>query len=364
MIDNYELVLKIVNAAIKGEHLDLSNQHENKELLITMKEQTFLAYLYYVSKDSFFNPYYISSCLIHEQFKNFATLIKSLFDKNDIDHIFLKGSTMQYLYPDKNLRMLGDIDVLVREKDINRACELLKENGFIFQDRADHHVGFQYKKLEFELHNRIIEYTHPLHDYLKGPFSHAYKKDNNTYALEDNFNFIYILSHYMKHLKNGSGIRSLIDVYLLLTKTNIDLDYCYEIFKKYGYEDFFKVSMTALKRIFDYENKYQVSKYADDLITYSLNSGIHGFGKNNDYIKNKQVSTSNNKFIYLLKVLFVPIPTLFSYYPWTKSIILIPFGYIARFFHLLFKRHDKFKHVLHSAKQDDQFFKNIGIKND
>ena len=37
MIDNYELVLKIVNAAIKGEHLDLTNQHENKELLITMK---------------------------------------------------------------------------------------------------------------------------------------------------------------------------------------------------------------------------------------------------------------------------------------------------------------------------------------
>ena len=31
MIDNYELVLKIVNAAIKGENLDLSNQHENKE---------------------------------------------------------------------------------------------------------------------------------------------------------------------------------------------------------------------------------------------------------------------------------------------------------------------------------------------
>ena len=43
MIDNYELILKIINAAIKNEHLDLSNQHENKELLSTMKEQTFLS---------------------------------------------------------------------------------------------------------------------------------------------------------------------------------------------------------------------------------------------------------------------------------------------------------------------------------
>lgn len=363
MNKNHKLILDILNAGLNNQKLDLSNEHDNKELITIMREQTFLPYLYYVSKDTFYNAYYISSYLIHEQFIRLKRFIKMIFDKNQIDHIFLKGSSLQDLYPDRNLRLLGDIDVLVREKDINKAIKVFKENGFIFDERADHHISFKYKNLEIELHHRIVEYNHPLYHFFKEPFANASVEDNHTYALDNDYNLVFIISHYLKHLRNGSGLRSLCDIYLMMLKKEINIDKVYQIFIDNGYEKFFICVLSAIDIIFAYRPfEFENSPYAEELISYSLNSGIHGFGANNDYIKNRQVSVTKNRFVYLLKTWFVPIKVLFSYYPWTKSIILIPFGYIARLFHLLIHRRKKLKHIMTHKNSDDLFFKHIGIK--
>lgn len=363
---NKEKILQIVDAGIKGNSLDLTCLTEDEESLKILREQTFQSFLYPVGKNPAFKKYYIASCLIHEQFSKMGEKIKSLFDDNGIDHIFLKGYTLQYLYPDPNLRMLGDIDVLVRNEDYKRAKKILHENGFEFLDEWEHHAGFRYGKLETELHRKLIASNEKFAEFFVRPFDHAKVQDGHTYALEDEYNFMFILAHYYKHLRVGAGLRELCDIYLMLEKLNLDADKIRENIKICGMENFFDIILTELHLLFGYDKlPYEENPHVSELIDYSLTSGIHGFGTGGDVLKNRiKNGKKQSKFSFLLKTLFVPVKTMFLYYPWTKSIILLPFGYIARFFHLILFRRDKMHHVLEIDDNENGLFEKLGLSYD
>ena len=58
--------------------------------------------------------------------------INKLFNKNKIEFVFLKGSALLLggYYKDEGERMIGDIDILVHPIHINKAQQLLLENGY------------------------------------------------------------------------------------------------------------------------------------------------------------------------------------------------------------------------------------------
>ena len=64
-------------------------------------------------------------------FKQIAFL-SELFTRHQIDYVFLKGAALLILKPYNTLkaRMIGDIDVLVAEKDLLRAQQFLIDEGF------------------------------------------------------------------------------------------------------------------------------------------------------------------------------------------------------------------------------------------
>ena len=132
-----ELLFSIVKAGMLGEKIDLSSLEENSDLMRVIKEQTFQPFLYYVSKDARFKKYYLTSYLAIENFDKLGNFIKKIFDDAGIDHVFLKGFELRRLFKDKALRLSGDIDVLVRNKDYRKAKEILVNNNFIFDDECD-----------------------------------------------------------------------------------------------------------------------------------------------------------------------------------------------------------------------------------
>lgn len=363
---NKERILQIVNAGIKGDSLDLTGFEEDESSLKILTEQTFQSFLYPVGHHPAFKKYYIASCLIHEQFSKMGETIKSLFDANGIDHIFLKGYTLQHLYPDPNLRMLGDIDVLVRKSDYKRAKKILKKNGFEFLDEWEHHAGYRYGKLETELHRKLIASNETFSEFFVHPFEHARVENGHTYELENEYNFMFILAHYYKHLRTGAGLRELCDIYLMLEKLNLDLNKIQEYIRICEMEHFFDLILTELHLLFGYDKlPYKENPYVSELIDYSLTSGIHGFGSGGDFLKNKiKNGKKQSKFCYLLKTWFVPVKTMFLFYPWTKSIILLPFGYIVRFFHLILFRRDKMHRVLEIDENEDGLFEKLGFRDE
>ena len=57
--------------------------------------------------------------------------INKIFEKNNIDIIPLKGIALSYLiYKNMPFRNMNDIDILIRQKDLNKTCDLLNDNGF------------------------------------------------------------------------------------------------------------------------------------------------------------------------------------------------------------------------------------------
>lgn len=363
-----KLFLKMIDASINNKVLDLSNISE--DFIRIAKEQTFLPFLYVASKNKLYKKYYFQSQLIHEKFNKIGEKIDQVLNDNKINHIFLKGYEIQKLYPDENLRMLGDIDLLVESKDHQKAVSVLIENGFEKGPDDPHHMVLIKNNVLIELHHNLFEDFRRTVSFFSTPFEFTKKSNYFRKYLIDEYNFLYIVAHYAKHICVGAGLRGLIDIYLFIKNKDLDFNFINLQLQNLGLAKFYNMILSEIFIIFGYKDKYlSFNDQAMSMIEYSLKCGIHGQGNNHNMnYASKTITRFNqgNKFKYLLSKLFISPKDLFKKYPWTKTIILIPFGYIYRFFYLLIKKSDNLNDALHYKKSDDFYLlKSLDlIKND
>ena len=65
-------------------------------------------------------------CLMYDQCQKYVfSEIKSLFDKNGIDYMPVKGLIMKKLYPSSDMRSMGDGDILIRLEQHDKIKELM-----------------------------------------------------------------------------------------------------------------------------------------------------------------------------------------------------------------------------------------------
>lgn len=352
---NQQLFLEMIDAAINGKTIDLSEADE--EFIRVAKEQTFLPFLYVASKDKKYKKYYIQSVLIHERINEVGKLIDNILNEAKIPHIFLKGYELQNLYPDPNLRMMGDIDILVKQEDYDKSKSILIKNNFILNSIIETHAEFLYSKITIEIHNKLF------HDSM---IAYKFFKQNDLFINSTNELYLaYIICHYAKHFSKGAGLRPIVDIYLFMKKKKINFKTLNTLLEELGLAKFYSNIMNTITIIF-HDNTLQNNldiNLALDTIYYSLQSGIHGFGQNSN-IENNQISRigKGSKIKYILNRLFIPLSELFIKYPIAKCIITIPICYIYRFFYLLFNRKKELHKAL-SYKKDSYFvlLKDLGL---
>lgn len=353
---NQQMFLKMINAAIKEETLNLSDIDE--EFIRVAKEQTFQPMLYTVTKDPKYRKYYIQSALIHEKFNRVGQLVDDILNEAKIPHIFLKGYELQNLYPDPNLRMMGDIDILVDQKDHNKAEKFLIANGNFAKGKDDeHHLKLFKENITIELHHNLFEDFRETSTFFSTPFDNTFAINKFRLQLNIDYYFIYIVSHYAKHICAGAGLREIIDIYLFLRLKDINLNFVENELNKLGLSKFYNMILNELYIIFGYNNcSMKINNNVHHMISYSLNCGIHGYGEKHDMnqiSKNILRISKGNKINFLFTRLFIPLKELFEKYPWTKSIILIPFGYIYRFFFLIVNKKSDLKKAIQYKKTKD-----------
>lgn len=79
--------------------------------------------------------------------------LHELMTKAGIPYVVLKGAASAYYYPQPQQRMMGDVDFLVAQEDVERASRLLIEEGFTPWDEAHIcHIVFRKEKMHFEMH--------------------------------------------------------------------------------------------------------------------------------------------------------------------------------------------------------------------
>ena len=168
--------------------------------------------------------------LLHAQ-----TQMLELFKNADIPFVILKGAAAAMYYPHPEYRTMGDIDIIVKPEDFNKAYELIsrhyvlvydKQKNYKFKDdlyKNDRHISYKTNEnIIIELHSYFTDGKRTKEKNLldqiiyEGIDQCEYHSINeHTFpCLPPLINGLVLLDHILKHFENGGvGYRQLIDFY-------------------------------------------------------------------------------------------------------------------------------------------------------
>lgn len=159
--------------------------------------------------------------------------------KNGVETLLQKGQGVAQCYPNPLLRMSGDIDLLVREEDFEKAKDLLRQKiPFIEEDHyfKDLHSSFLCGEVEIELHaTEFGSRNQETRERYRVLCQEMFREGNfRSYECEGvairlapaTFDAFYIFLHLVKHYYlQGIGFRQMLDLCLFLKTNDHDIDY-------------------------------------------------------------------------------------------------------------------------------------------
>lgn len=282
------------------------------------------------------------------------------FEKHSIPHMLLKGYVVKNLYPYTNMRSMCDVDILVGD-EVKSASEIMLLHGFEQKSSENLHDSFFKKPSTIvELHKSLFdEELTNLNGYFKVGFERAKTADGfeYRYELSDEDFYIFLISHFYKHFARcGTGIRSVLDIYLYLSKYSDKLDFKYidSELKKIGLDSFNK-KISALS----YEWFGSGGNIKPDPISeYIISSGTYGKTVNlelNRFLNNSdEGSYSASKIRYVFKTLFPSCKYMSARYPvLNKCPFLLPIYWLIRGFSTLLNRRKNIRYRLKGVVESD-----------
>lgn len=264
--------------------------------------------------------------------------ISQLFDEREISYIPLKGAVLRNIYPQPWMRTSCDIDVLVKDKDLDKAVSCLeKELGYTQGEKGSHDISlFSKMGVSVELHYSLIEddvmekadaVFENVWDYARKAFN-----ESERYELSDDMFYYYHIAHMAKHfLIGGCGIRPFIDVFLLCTNVDFDAQSRKILLEKGGLLDFAK-QVELLSRVWLDGGEHTV--LTQDMRDYILQGGAYGTLENMVAI---QQTKRGGKFAYAMSRIWLPYGDLKIQYPAIeKRAWMLPFYQAYRWVRLAF----------------------------
>lgn len=153
-----------------------------------------------------------------KQAKAFAQLSEA-FEAAGVDYLPLKGINLKPLYPDSLLRVMSDLDIMIRVEQYGEIREIMTQLGFSEGEESDHELVWHGGGVKIELHKRLIpSYNADYYAYYGDGWKLAKPVGaSHRHCLGANDELIYIFTHFAKHYRDGGiGIRHLVDLYVYL----------------------------------------------------------------------------------------------------------------------------------------------------
>ena len=287
----------------------------------------------------------IMSVYRNEQIKYAFAQICDTFDQSSIPYIPLKGSVIHPYYPQESMRTSCDIDILVKEENLEPAIDALCKNGFRCAERNYHDVSlFSPANIHLELHFNIQENIDNLDAVLRDAWQYAKPTVGSQYRFTDEFFVFHMFAHMSYHfLGGGCGIKSLMDIWIMEHKMGITYECAKELLEKAGVYKF-AAEISKLSEIcFSGEPK---DEFSDTILSYIFSGGVYGTSHNKIAVKKSQ---SKSTLLYAFQRLFLPYKTMVFLYPVLKKMpFLLPFCWIARLCKMLFG--GKARHTIRELK--------------
>ena len=259
--------------------------------------------------------------------------IRNAFNEENIEFMFLKGTHLKSLYPVPEMRFMVDMDVLVKEKSMDKGGELILARGFTQEMNNGKDIVLVKKPfLTIELHKMLFVEDYFMHNYFKGVWDRVELVNDYEYKMPINDLYVYTLAHLAEHyLEAGSCFRPLMDLYLMeKTYSELDFDYINKQFQIIDIEKF------ALKIRQLYKCAFEGAEYNDDLMTME-NYIVFGAPVKNANEVSKIVRTHKSKSQRLIESAFPNLKHMKLRYPILEKVpFLLPIFWIVRFFEFVF----------------------------
>ena len=148
----------------------------------------------------------------------------SLFEKYGIKNVVSKGYVLKKLYPNEEVRTMGDMDILISEENSKKTDEMLKENGYTIDNVFVNEIGYAKSGCAIEIHTSLMDddlgndFDYSSYFKEKSKYALPYRGEY-TYVLKNEDHLIYLLAHIAKHFYNeGCGIRMIMDIAVFTKK--------------------------------------------------------------------------------------------------------------------------------------------------
>ncbi|MBP3626429.1 MAG: nucleotidyltransferase family protein [Clostridia bacterium] len=356
-MDNTKLTLiKLIKSGLTGENLGPIDIADFDELVNIAAAHQILMTLYYgvlnskvdIPEDRFLSLKNASLKLLFIG-KNQLFELNRIFDAlgaENIPFVPLKGTVLKDLYPTPEMRHMTDADIFIRTEQLDKIASVMEKLGYEYKYDSDHETVYSLSdKLAVEFHKRLIpSYNNDFYKYYENYWD---RLDPQNPILSDEDQFIYCLAHLAKHYRDGgAGIKYLIDIYVILKKQNINLDYVFDELRKLQLDTFAKNIFKTVNVWFEGEESDEIT----ELITEKVFSS-GAYGKKSDktiaaaYKKTATQNENRNtlRFKKLLIFFFPPFSAMAEKYPFLKKIpILLPLTWILRFIKVLFNGRIKY----------------------
>lgn len=272
--------------------------------------------------------------------------IRTCFLENGIEFMLLKGALLKVLYPQTDMRPMGDADILIKTAQYDKIVPLMEQLGYTAELESDHELVWQKPgALYLELHKRLIpSYNKDYCAYFGDGWTLARSTDTTEYVMGDEDQFIYLFTHYAKHYRDGGiGIRHLVDLHVYRqAKSSLDWAYIDQELEKLQLLTFCRNSMATLDVWF---NGASDTPMSDFITEHIFGSGPFGTKEKSimaDALKvSKTVEKENVQKQKRWKVFFPSFAAMSNAYPWaSKSRLLLPFAWVYRWVVVLIFRRE------------------------
>lgn len=331
-----------------------------KQIYVLAKAQEVEVFLYESLKDiklpdevrekyySVYNRAVRKEAIMHIEVSNYFAEL----DRNGVIYMPVKGWILKHLYEKPYLRTMTDVDVLIKESDFKKACEIIEKLGFkAGMINECHNVYTKKPVTEVEVHQKLFSKKSRLHDW--GQMIMAKRED---FKMDDEDTYIYIIAHMAKHFtKDGAGMRNIIDYYLFSKKHKFNDEQ-----QKYIENTLDELGL----KIFKNRIEQMVSVWFDngkndsgieELTEYIMDGGLYGKQGNAGALSIGN-QKSQNKFKWMIRELFPDFEMLKKSVGFKKMYrVLTPFYWVYRIVRGLFRRKEAVKSravVLSKNEQD------------
>ncbi len=245
----------------------------------------------------------------------------------------LKGAVLKDLYPAVGMRQMADVDILYDASRTDDLRAVMEGLGFSAEGSNASVIHMGYVKppfCSFEMHRMLFnsERDDPLANYYRDVKSRLIRDEGRGYGchFSDEDFYLYMIAHEYKHYSGGgTGLRSLLDTYVFLSRKgeNLDRDYLEGELRKLGLEEFEEQNRRLSMHLFGGE---ALTESEAEMLEYMFSSGAYGTLTHR--VRHRIGNSGSRPFgrvRYVIGRMFMPRETVKAYFPvFDKYPVLLP----------------------------------------